>query len=441
MLLLGTLSAHALAQDRRFAGTRIHIGALYNNATNVMLEFLDEFEAETGIEVTVEQMANQDLFKKVTVESVAETGYFDIVRLSPHFIGSFAEPGWIVPLDEYVERDNFDLSDFLPAALEVLGKRPGDERLWALPQDANTGLFAYRTDLFGDPAEKRAFKERYGYELRPPETFREWRDAAEFFTRDTNGDGEMDLYGFGHSQQAGGPAFIWALVPVWSMGGEVLNKNETEVTLNSEATIQGLHWAKDFQQFQPPGVMGWGLYDIVTPMSQGRLAMSLQLFSHAPHLLDPEESSYRDRIAFKTIPRYEDNGRGYEAGKYIFGGGGLALHAHSENKEAAWMFMKWMLGRQKAAEYAMAGTIPPRRSVLNNEAVLNSNPAYGKILPAFLASLDHVAKGRPKLPESSSLLKQLGEAWHEVVLGEKEPPQAVADAHKRMEDILEQAGY
>ena len=42
---------------------------------------------------------------------------------------------------------------------------------------------AYRKDWFEDAAEKTAFKVRYGYELAVPDTWDQFRDVAEFFTR------------------------------------------------------------------------------------------------------------------------------------------------------------------------------------------------------------------------------------------------------------------
>ena len=42
------------------------------------------------------------------------------------------------------------------------------------------------------PDEQAAFEAKYGYELVPPTTWEQYRDVAEFFTRDTDGDGAVD---------------------------------------------------------------------------------------------------------------------------------------------------------------------------------------------------------------------------------------------------------
>ena len=427
--------------DKPFDGVQITVGALHNAPSNSMLGFLDEFEAETGIKVVVEQLAAGDLLTKATIESVGRTGYFDIIRVSPNWIPTFAEPGWIVPLDELIATSGFNINDIIPSALSALAQLPGDDRIWALPQDANVAFFAYRTDLFGDPDEQDAFRERYGYDLIPPETTDQWLDVAEFFTRDTNGDGEIDLHGFGFAQKAPGPASIWSIIPLWTFGAELIDETGPTVLLNSPEAIAAFEWALELQPFQPGGVLAWEQYDQFTPMAQGRLATSLQFFAVAPDLLDPQKSDYHDRIAFKTIPMRPNNPKGYETGKAHYSGGSLVLHADSRNPEAAWTFMSWMLGKEMADDYALAGTLTPRFSVLENDTVLDSNPAFRQILPPFLESLSNVAKPRPMLPESSALLAPVGNAWHEAVTGNKSAEVAIADAHAEMEKILKDAGY
>jgi ABC-type glycerol-3-phosphate transport system substrate-binding protein len=66
--------------------------------------------------------------------------------------------------------------------------------------DVHTGT--YRKDLFGDPAEKEAFKAKYGYDLAPPETWKQYYDIAEFFTRP-----DKNLWGTAEAFVRGGQQF------------------------------------------------------------------------------------------------------------------------------------------------------------------------------------------------------------------------------------------
>ena len=419
----------------------IRLGAPLNAATRNIETLLDEFTAETGIEVILEGMSTDDLNTKLSIESAAGTGYFDLVRVGPGWLPRLVEAGWIEPLDARIKGSDIGIDDFLPSALQVLGKTPGDDRIWAIPVDANTGMLAYRTDLFDSPEEQAAFRAKYGYDLAPPETMAQWLDMAEFFTRDTDGDGETDLFGMGVGQKGGTPGAIWTLGPLWSFGGELVDDARFEVVYDSPEAVKALEWQRKMQRYMPRSALSWGIYDNVAPMQAGRLAMSVQLFSFTADLLDPEKSAYHDRIGFSVLPRAEGNPEGYTTGKYVFGGGGIALHADSRNPDAAWTFVEWMLGKDNAATLALAGTIAPRRSVMNDPEVLASAPAFKRTLPIFLESLDKVAMGRPKMSESSQLLRELSDAWHDVALGNADPAEAASAAHADMEAILREAGY
>ena len=56
-------------------------------------------------------------------------------------------------------------------------------KYWAIPAEGDATGWAYRKDWFEDPAEKEAFKAKYGYDLDVPKTWDEMRDIAEFFHR------------------------------------------------------------------------------------------------------------------------------------------------------------------------------------------------------------------------------------------------------------------
>lgn len=50
-----------------------------------------------------------------------------------------------------------------------------EDTLYAIPAWANCKIMYYRTDLFEDVTEQQKFKTEYGYDLRVPETWQEYR--------------------------------------------------------------------------------------------------------------------------------------------------------------------------------------------------------------------------------------------------------------------------
>ena len=60
--------------------------------------------------------------------------------------------------------------------------------------DGDFQTWVYRTDLFNDPAEQKAFKDKYGYDLAPPKTWKQLDEVSMFFHRpDKNMLGSTDI--------------------------------------------------------------------------------------------------------------------------------------------------------------------------------------------------------------------------------------------------------
>lgn len=83
-----------------------------------------------------------------------------------------------------------------------------------------------------------------------------------------------------------------------------------------------------------------------------------------------------DKIAFKTVPAALGAGHG-AARAQPQPRRGLGLRGVDAG-------MEWMLGREMADDYALAGTLTPRISVLENDAVRDADPAFRQILNCFL---------------------------------------------------------
>ncbi len=125
------------------------------------------------------------MYEKEKTEFIADTGAFDVVTLYPSYIGDFAGNGYLEPLDEYMQKTPAAAWD--PNAGDVLAPFWGlyckfDGKVYALPIDGDVLMLMYRKDLFEHPEEQAAFKEKYGKELAPPETWEDWLQIGGVFT-------------------------------------------------------------------------------------------------------------------------------------------------------------------------------------------------------------------------------------------------------------------
>ena len=416
------------AEEKPFAGTEIvHLG-IARGCEDAFREFIPQFEEETGIKVNLEQYEYATMFDKMMLEFTGETGAYDVFYLSPGYIGAMLKAGYILPVDDYIKQYNVDLSDFIPISIDAFVKYPGTSEMWGLPFAADALVMPYRKDLFEDPKEKKAFREKYGYDLRPPRTPQEHMDTAEFFTRDTDGDGEIDLYGFGYSQGGTAHSYFMVLTYIWNFGGGVFDEKTFEVTLNTPKNVEALKWGKKLMQYSPKEQLTWMAHEHNAYFTQGKFAMTWTWIDNAQAMIDPEKSELHDKIAFAPIPA-----------KYIAGGGGLAISKHSKNPEAAFQWVNYINSKAVAVPYFMGGGKITRKSAY--EEVQKKRPELAELFKVHFESLETTAKSRIIIPEAWALQEELHLAWSEFYAGHLTAEEALERAHNNIKDILTKAGY
>lgn len=146
------------------------------------------FTAQTGTEVTFVELPYDGLYDRLSSELSSGNVSFDVAALDAIWLTAFADG--VESLDDLMTDEV--QADLYPALVD---EAQVDGRFVGMPAWTNAEVLFYRTDLFEDPAEQEAFAAEYGYELVPPTTWDEYRDVAQFFTRDSDGDGALDLYG------------------------------------------------------------------------------------------------------------------------------------------------------------------------------------------------------------------------------------------------------
>ncbi len=196
------------------AGNSPEIQATFNS-------IFDEFnEANENIDVNVQFEPWTELDQKLTTSLAGGVGP-DIFMHGASAAAGFEDGGQIEPLTPYLN-DWDDLSDFNEGYLEA--GRVGDN-YYVLPiQGANRMMF-YRTDIF----------EEAGVEV--PDTIEELIEISEYFVKKDGSRFERaatTLPTEGNDLQQ-----IWSAF-LWSNGGDILNEDFTEATINSPEGIKAI---------------------------------------------------------------------------------------------------------------------------------------------------------------------------------------------------------
>jgi multiple sugar transport system substrate-binding protein len=423
MFLLGSFammfSTVVAQEDAELSGniTLLIVPAIYSATGGDSAEgVVNQFREATGVEVEVVTAETAQIIQRATVEFIAGTGTFDVIVWNSQWTNA-ENAQFLEPLDDYIAAagDDFDIDDIFVSLREPA---TFDGNLYQMPVRVGTAMLYYRVDLFEEAG------------LEPPQTWEEYRTAAEILTQDINGDGEIDVYGavqrgeFGNSVQQDFIRFLFA------HGGQVLSPDFSECTLNNE---EGVEAAENFvwafiNGYAPPDMLAYGRDDYIVAMQQGRAAMSVQFSPYWDQLVDPEASPQAENMGWALVPASP----GVELGTTQLSGWYFVIDRNSSNKQAAWALIQAMSNKENQLRMALDyGNGPIRESVYENEE-------YQERFPVAQGWLDATANSvfEPAHERYQEMIDIISEEITAAFQQQKSPQEAMDSACARIEPLL-----
>lgn len=387
-----------------------------------LAELGKQFTAETGIAVEVKQIPWPSYQDQVFLNFTNKTTDFDIVVGDSQWIGRGATNGLYVDLTDWLPTV-VDLKTINPQALRYLCEFPsGSGRFFAAPCETDAIGFAYRKDWFEDPAEREAFRAKYGRDLAVPASWGEFRDVSEFFTRP-----EQKRYGCAvltgrdyDSLTMGFQQVMWAFGGAW---GDEATK-QVQGKLNSAASVRALEFYRELvTRFSPPGGTNFSYDKCLESLKNGSVAMSMNYFAFSPEIV----RSLGEKVGFFVVPSHE----GRRA--VSLGGQGMSISAKVSpaRQENARKFIAWFLQDRVQRQWvAKEAGFTASQPVLDSGAFRAAQPYNA----ALADSLNHV-RDFWNVPQYNELLSAAQQAIAECLDGK--PVQPTLDAlAKKHEEIL-----
>ena len=187
-VIVGLVALCALALPFAALGAeRITLAGTYHTFTDGLDELLAEFARETGIEVEKLPAMGNDMAGQIVTMAAGGVAP-DVLYSHSRIVKELSELGLLRPLDDLVARDGIDLGQFAPLAISYLYHQG---RLYALPSAINPNPFYTNNTLLDQAGVDRlptAWDQSW--------TFGDFVETLKKLTRDTNGDGTSDVYGF-----------------------------------------------------------------------------------------------------------------------------------------------------------------------------------------------------------------------------------------------------
>lgn len=337
--------------------------------TQAFVDVAEGFEAsQDAIEIDLVQIAERDdlIARLSTAFGGGEPP--DVFLMNYRYLGQFESKGVLEPVGPYLDgAEAFAAEDFYPEAMRVFRN---DGVQTCMPQNVSSLVLYYNRDLFVEA----------GLEP-PPARGWEWRDmvrAATTLTRDTDGDGAIDVYGLGTDVE------IIRLAPfIWSNGGDIVDDpiRPTKFTLGSLNGIRALQAFLDLRGIAgvTPTDEEAESADFETRFLDGTLAMVMESRKVVP--------------SFRTITGFEWDVAQLPVHRQpatILHSDAYCMTAAGEHKDEAWEFLEFALGAEGQRIAAATGrTVPSLRSVAESDAFLDPSvpPASSQV---FLDNIPHI---------------------------------------------------
>ena len=414
--LISTLLVFSLLS---FSSKAVTLNAIMENVPDTLFiqELLPDFKAKTGIDVEFEIMGYGEMHPKMVPSLTSSTGSIDFMPVDFYWVGEFARAGWMLPLDDYIKKDNFDTSVYFDSMMKLVGEVEGTT--YMLPFYNYAMGLTYRKDLVADSSHQAGFKAKYGMDLKEPTSWDEYMKQVSYFTKNGTEYGVVN-----QGSKADPIAMEWSNY-LYANGGRFHDEN-WHGELTSDAAKQALKdYIHNLQDHGPIGAASFSFDEAFNVAAQGQAYSYITYNWFMPSYEDASQSSVVGKMALAPVP---GNGS-------LNGAWGWAIPTSSPNADAAWEFIKWVESPEIVAKRALMGGAPTRSDAFNNAEVLAKYPHYGA-LNNILAT----AKNFPVFTYTPQFVEVMGTELSKAVIGEKSIDDALETMNSELEALAKKDG-
>jgi multiple sugar transport system substrate-binding protein len=343
------------------------------------------WEKATGAKINLVTYPFGQMFEKLRTEFSSGAYTADLMNVATTWAGDFIGGGFVEEVPEDVLK-LVKIDDYYPTyrnAMTWEGKPHG------LVYDGNVHNLFYRRDLFESPDNQKKFADTYGYELRVPQTWEKFFEAAKFFKGfDWSGTGQS--YGFVEpmGRGTGGVYFLIGRALTYSKKeGDpyaFFNPEDMSPRVSEPGWIQALEdWKRD-SEAGPPGIMQYGFSESRPTFVNGQAAMitdwgdigtlsyskgskvkgltGTTLVPGAPKVYDRMKKDWTDAAGGSNQAPY------LAVTAWLF-----CVPKTAENKEAAWDLAAFLCNPEASSilvAYPDSGIQPSRNATITNPQYL-----------------------------------------------------------------------
>lgn len=321
----------------------------------------------------------------------------DISMLGTTWVGEFAATGAFEPTPE----DLVDESSFFEGSWNTTVV---DDVAYGVPWYVDTRVLYYRTDL----------AEAAGVEA--PSTWDEYTAFAQAL-KDQGATSGVSL------PPGGFDSWQYVAPLAWQQGGDILDADGQTFTLDSAQWQEAFAFYASFfeQGISEPVRLEGG--EIEQKFISGEVGSFYSGPYHVSLLLEQGGPDFADKFAVAMVP-------GADSRTSFTGGGNLAVFDDSDNRDAAWKFIRWLSQPETQVAWYDVSTDLPSVEAAWDDPVFADDP----YLSVFGEQLTD-SKAPPAIPTWAQVSAVIDQELEKVTRGETSVDEALAAVQQQAESI------
>lgn len=390
----GGAESKGAIDDSPATGT-VEIWAMGNEG-EVLDELAAKFEEENpDVDIKVTAVPWESAHDRIAT-SIAGGSTPDISMLGTTWVGEFAATGAFEPTpDGLVDESSFFEGSWNTTVV--------DGTAYGVPWYVDTRVLYYRTDLAAAAG------------VEAPET---WEDFTSFAAAMVDQGATS-----GVSLPPGGFDSWQYVTPfAWQQGGDILNADGA-FALDDDAWNEAFsYYASFFEQglAEPVRLEGG---EIEQKFISGEVGSFFSGPYHVSLLLDQGGEEFADKFGVAMVP-------GADSRTSFTGGGNLAVFNDSDNRDAAWKFVRWLSQPESQLQWYDISTDLPSVQSAWDDPVLSDDPYLSVFGEQLLDS-----KAPPAIPTWAQVSAVIDQELEKVTRGETTVEDALAAVQQQADTI------
>jgi multiple sugar transport system substrate-binding protein len=392
---------------------------------------VNEFQTRNPA-VTLEPVGGE-LNTQQLLTAVASGDPPEIVNVNRSETGSWAARGAIDPLDDLIERDQFDLEQFYPVLLQQI---TFNGQIYGIPQFVNVDLFFMNLDVLEEAGVNPQEVDPGNWEM--------LSDLGEQLHLIENN--VLVRTGFDTKVQDG-RLWLWS----WANGAEPISEDGATANFADPLVVEALTWAKETvdrqggEQLRAAFAQSQNFFSAQNPVLIGQTATTLfEQWLIGVMKVDPEANftTMLPRMRNSDQPLTDATGSAFAIPRGIEGSA----------RDAAWTFIKdmtsteaWIAGERATAADNAANSVPYHPTISGNIAA--DQEAWNNIYEGISAGYDQTvqlfdealaaARYRYSGPVAADIQEAMTAAVNDALQGVRTPEEAMNSLQEQAQQAID----